>query len=342
MVEQATLPNLDSLVELGKRDGVDIRPTMLRVSTDLYVAKPTHSPEEERHYTELALRLVDLVDAPTRAVVTKRLAAYPGAPQAVLQRLAREGLAHEQPPSAPSTPVDKYGAPAATDHPSASNSVPAHELNELFFAANAAERRLILINLEFAPFAPAEPIERQVAAEAVRRLETAALGHNAESFVQELERSLAISREQAHRLIADELGEPIVIAGIALGMPTVVLQRILLCLNPAISQSVQRVYELDTLREEIEPQAALRLLAIWRAAHGSERRDAARMAAQAPSVAAHQPYYWHVEAPARGTRAAPTKPAAAAAAVAPLAPAVPPSRPKISWDEHAQRKIEGF
>ena len=65
MAEQSHIPNLDGLVELGNRDGVDIRPTLLRVTTDLYVAKDRHSAAEEQHYTELALRLIDLVDAPT-------------------------------------------------------------------------------------------------------------------------------------------------------------------------------------------------------------------------------------------------------------------------------------
>ena len=63
MVEQAKIPNLDGLTELANRDGVDIKPTLLRVVTDLYVQKPVHSAEEERHYTELAVRLIDQVDA---------------------------------------------------------------------------------------------------------------------------------------------------------------------------------------------------------------------------------------------------------------------------------------
>ena len=38
--------------------GVDIRPTLLRVLTDHYLHRRIHSPDEERHYTELALRLL--------------------------------------------------------------------------------------------------------------------------------------------------------------------------------------------------------------------------------------------------------------------------------------------
>ena len=77
MIDVSTMPNLQGLVELANRDGVDIRPTLLRVMTDLYVQKPTHSADEERHYTELALRLIDLVDRRTRSIVAEKIAATP-------------------------------------------------------------------------------------------------------------------------------------------------------------------------------------------------------------------------------------------------------------------------
>src|ERR1041385_9124389 len=68
----AVFPKLEGLDSLARRDGVDTRPTLLRVLTDLYIQKPTHTSEEERHYTELALRLIDSVDLQTRATVAKR------------------------------------------------------------------------------------------------------------------------------------------------------------------------------------------------------------------------------------------------------------------------------
>ena len=67
---------LDSLVDLACRDGVDIRPTLLRVVTDLYVQKPIHGLEEETQFVELALGLIDAVDASTRAAVAAHLSAY--------------------------------------------------------------------------------------------------------------------------------------------------------------------------------------------------------------------------------------------------------------------------
>src|SRR3954453_16249924 len=86
----AIFPKLEGLDSLARRDGVDIRPTLLRVLTDLYVQKPAHTSEEERHYTELALRLVDSVDLQTRTTVAKKLGPYAGTPPSVARRLARD------------------------------------------------------------------------------------------------------------------------------------------------------------------------------------------------------------------------------------------------------------
>src|SRR5437764_9902015 len=86
----AVFPKLEGLDSLARRDGVDIRPTLLRVLTDLYVQKPTHTSEEERHYTELALRLIDSVDLPTRMAVARKIGPYAGAPPALARRLARD------------------------------------------------------------------------------------------------------------------------------------------------------------------------------------------------------------------------------------------------------------
>src|SRR5262249_2604433 len=58
--------------------------------TDLYVQKPAHTLDEETHYTELVLRLLDAVDVGTRSVVAQKLATYPAAPRAVVLRLARD------------------------------------------------------------------------------------------------------------------------------------------------------------------------------------------------------------------------------------------------------------
>jgi hypothetical protein len=90
-------PNLEGLDRLALRSGVDIRPTLVRVLTDLYLQKPAHTPEEERHYTELVLRFIDRVDVGTRKIVAAKLAHYASAPAAVVRRLARDVLEVAQP-----------------------------------------------------------------------------------------------------------------------------------------------------------------------------------------------------------------------------------------------------
>lgn len=296
-------PNLNGLVELARRDGVDIRPTLLRVMTDLYVQKPSHSEQEETHFTELALRLIDLVDASTRAIVANKISGYSNAPAAVRHRLLKDMITLTD-------PVEPAAAHVTTA------PAPAEELSALFLVADAEERRLILLNLPYAPLTPAASISPAVAHEATHRLEAAALGHNTELFARELERTLSISRNLARRLIEDSSGEPAVVVAAALGMPASVLQRILLCLNPIIGQSVQRVYELALLHEEIGTDAALRLVAIWQASHKTEMKSASLR-----PTPAHQPQYWPDEKDKRSS---------------------PLARPNIRWDEYIQTRKAGI
>jgi len=246
MMKFSAYPPLDGLVDLACRDGVDIRPTLLRVLTDLYVQKPTHSADEETQYVELALGLIEAADAPTRAAVLASLSAYPAAPVAILRKLA-------------GTASDRGG-----EDPSRTKTE-THDLVELFFAAGAEERRLILINLDVAVGTVARR-PSPATGEVIRRLEAAALRRNTGEFSRMLERALVISRALAERIAGDHSGEPIVVAAKALGMKAAVLQRILLFLNPAIGQSVERVYDLARLFDELVPAAAERMVTIWRTA----------------------------------------------------------------------------
>jgi len=250
-------PTIDSLVDLACRDGVDIRPTLLRVLTDLYVQKPTHSADEETQYVELALGLIDAVDAPTRAAVATRLASYPAAPAAILRRL---------------------GGVTPTAEPAQSSAAePTSDLAEVFFAAGSDERRLILSNLD----AAAGSAQRRppVASDVIPRLENAALQHNTGEFARTLERALGISSALAERITRDPCGEPIVVTARAIGMKAAVLQRVLLLLNPQVGQSVERVYGLARLYDELTPASAERMLAIWQRT-GTQRKPR------------HEPLHW--------------------------------------------------
>src|SRR5467141_182159 len=87
MTTPLLFPGFDGLMTLSRREGVDIRPTLLRVLTDLYVQASTHSGDEERQFIELTSRLIEEVDDATRAAVRARLAVYPATPAEILNKL---------------------------------------------------------------------------------------------------------------------------------------------------------------------------------------------------------------------------------------------------------------
>src|ERR1700744_5225970 len=87
MTPRPLFSGFDGLMDLSRREGVDIRPTLLRVLADLYVQTSTHTDEEARQFVELTSRLIDQVDDATRAAVRARLALYPATPAPVLKHL---------------------------------------------------------------------------------------------------------------------------------------------------------------------------------------------------------------------------------------------------------------
>ncbi len=100
--------------------------------------------------------------------------------------------------------------------------------------------------------------------------------------------------------MADESGELVLVAAIALGMSEAVLQRVLLCLNPAIAQSVQRIYDLASLHREVDPEAALRLVAIWQAHRQQPAAAPDRPARSAANARTAAPPARRAEPSARG------------------------------------------
>jgi uncharacterized protein (DUF2336 family) len=78
---------LRRLAALGSRDDLNLRPVLLRVATDLFVMKDHHAPEEVRQFQEIALHMLDQVDAETRVMIAGKLAAHGGAPAAIIERL---------------------------------------------------------------------------------------------------------------------------------------------------------------------------------------------------------------------------------------------------------------
>jgi len=259
----APSPKLETLAGLIERDGVDPKPTMLRVLTDFYVQKTLHTPEEDRHFTELALRLIGDVDEDTRADITRRLAAHGGAPDIVLRRLADTDVSGTDtlhfalvPPSTP-LPTSKPN-PAAD----AADRAAACRFSEKFFASDSASRRAMLHELDGGAVKLAG-IGTAAAAATCRELESAALRGRPFEFVREMERALGIPRAVAQKIVNDASGEPMLIVAKALGMPIDAIQRILLLVNPAVGTSVRRVFDLTELYHAMSEQSALRMIALW-------------------------------------------------------------------------------
>jgi hypothetical protein len=261
---------------LSRREGVDIRPTLLRVLTDLYVQANAHSRDEERQFVELASRLIDQVDDATLAAVRGRLAIYPAAPAQILRKL---GLAPAQPdrpvPLAREIARPTPGpAPTAEKPPSeaerrmaASLSMQpkdAAEIHDLFFRANASERAAILHSLDETPLKASPRIPAARAARAIETLEMAAFAADVENFTIELGESLILPARIAAQVVTDPGGEPLACAVRALDMPGPVFQRVLLFLKPEIGSSVHTVYRLARLYDRLSERSALIMLAAWR------------------------------------------------------------------------------
>jgi hypothetical protein len=284
-MESASRWGLDRLARLAGPGDPDMRPTLLRVLTELYVQTPTHTADEERHYTELALRLLEAADFSTRAAVARRLTQYRSPPRRVVERLAADipNLNGRRQPLWPSGSKTRDGE-LTREAPMAKHTATA--LNELFFAANCDERRLILLNLDV--IAPLSVGRGTLSHEdgLSGRLEAAVLSRNREAFAQHLAQALHISRLQARRVADDDLGEPIVTAAKALNMRRGALYRILLFVN--VGRSMARVQALTELHHELPWQSAEHMVAIWQSLPHVER-----------PVERHRPTLWNEDSTTR-------------------------------------------
>ena len=265
-------PGFDGLMTLSRREGVDIRPTLLRVLTDLYVQSSVHSADEERQFVELTSRLIDQVDDATRAVVRGRLSIYPGTPAPIRAKLGLQQVSrdHQVPlagsiPAQPAAPLPAKPPSEAQLRVSALSMQPndAAEICNMFFAATGSERALILHNLNQAPLKPAARI---TAARAIETLEMAAFVSDVENFTLELGEALILPSRIAAQVVDDPGGEPLACAMKAVEMPSAVFQRVLLFLKPEFGSSVNTVYRLSRLYDRLSERSALIMLAAWRGA----------------------------------------------------------------------------
>jgi Uncharacterised protein conserved in bacteria (DUF2336) len=274
MTAAPLFPGFDGLMTLSRREGVDIRPTLLRVLTDLYVQAGAHSADEERQFVELTSRLIDQVDDATRAAVRARLAIYPATPLEIMNKL---GLRCTHPgqvmPAEPVISLAPSEAPAARAPTEAQLRMASNlsmrpndaaEISDMFFAANAGERALILHNLNETPLKASARIPAARAKRAIETLEMAAFAEDTENFALEIGEALILPARIATQVVNDPGGEPLACAARALDMPSDAFQRVLLFLKPEFGSSVHNVYRLSRLYDRLTERSALVMLAAWR------------------------------------------------------------------------------
>lgn len=269
--------NLDGLMRLSRTDGIDIRPALLRVITDLFVQEPTHTRDEVQQYAELSLRLLPVVDAQTRAAVIAKLADFPETPAWLLERIA--SLPAQQSPITVAEGSQQVGArlrgadddiPRLGQHlaaPRKADAVPpsaARALGERFLRADPHERQLLLLQLEEGDAAPDEGLWPRDRLTTVGRLQNAAEDRDQREFARQLQHSFGLSSRIAGEIAFDDSGEPLLIVARAAGMSAEILLRVLLLLNPTVGESIERVFSLYRLYEHVHADAAARIMASWR------------------------------------------------------------------------------
>jgi hypothetical protein len=280
MTKSPLFSGFDGLMTLSRREGVDIRPTLLRVLTDLYVQANTHSIEEARQFVELTSRLVDQVDDATRAAVRARLAIYPGTPPEILRKLELRPEPADQPAPAFALPTATQTQPAKplTDAQLrissnlAMQSTDAAEICDMFFRAGPTERVKILHSLADTPLKASPRVPAGRAARAIEALEMAAFVADLENFTLELGETLILPSSIAQQIVNDSGGEPLACAMRALGMPGPVFERVLLFLKPDFGTSVNIVYRLSRLYHRLGERSSLVMLAAWRGSSMAQTR----------------------------------------------------------------------
>ena len=252
------------LTGLAERPGADIKARLLLALTALYVERKTHTEDEKRQYAELAQRLLDVVDATTRAAVIAILRDHPNAPVEIVGTRAQTASPAAAAVAEPDESAIATIVPASPQATDAAEAAPAPvERGEAFFAATAAGRRELLTLI-------AQECEGQDTGDRplpdCNRLDAAVLEGRIGELIREFERVLDLPRSLCERIVNDPLGEPIVVAAAAARIPIAVVQRILLLINPAVSHSVERVFDLTNLYYELDRRAADRLMSMWREA----------------------------------------------------------------------------
>jgi len=293
---------IQALIDIARRDGMEMRPVLLRVLTDLYVQEPVHGAAERARFAELACRLLDRAELTTRAAVAERLAGYSETPPQVAEKLSRDEIVVAAPILARSSALNEaalhmvlnFCGPAHAAAISERHNLPPRVVkrlkemaiprNELahkdeaeletergttfalarrYLAAKSHERLTI-----FSAVAACAPVEQEELLRSLDRglvdkLERAALRRRLGEFVAHLHEATGMARDVATRIVRDPSGEPLAVICRALDVPFTVASRILLFLNPSVGGSVQQVFGMASRYMDMTPANARRLAAAW-------------------------------------------------------------------------------
>jgi uncharacterized protein (DUF2336 family) len=87
------IADLPEFISMAREKGLDPRPVILRVQTDLLIAAPERTPDMLGNFSRLALELIPLIEDETLAQIAGKLARLPELPHGVAAALlARQGL----------------------------------------------------------------------------------------------------------------------------------------------------------------------------------------------------------------------------------------------------------
>jgi len=89
-MSSSSLPSVQRLIGLARSNGIDVRPTLLRVLVDQFVIDSHHPAAEVTRFGELVLNLLPKASEADRVIVADKLASHRQTPTAVARRLAAD------------------------------------------------------------------------------------------------------------------------------------------------------------------------------------------------------------------------------------------------------------
>ena len=277
----AGAPDLSGLIELSRDPALDLKPVILRVQTDLFLAAPVHDRAILREFESLAAGLIPTVDEETARVVAEKLKGCPDVPAGVRAALEARGFPVALPPEHETEAeadralaenpgaligtrvLDRLLARARTDADLAQillgrPDIPPADLAPLWLYASPEQRSAITQAVEAtAALRPCPPAPRALATSLVEHSHA----RDVQAFITALGRGLGLPPNYLGAAVDpvaryDLLTLALRAADLREGEAVFVF----LTLNDSVARSVDRVFSLVTLFRETSRATARDLL----------------------------------------------------------------------------------